>query len=643
MIRSIFHHHATAISLTLILAILSLTACGGSDAPSGSGAAAGTAINGTVAGPGGAIAKATSPSKSWFASLFQVAEAFAQQVTGWSAVPNATVRVFRIDIDGKPLGATLIAPVTTAADGSFSLTLPTGTVLDSTLVAQVENDAAINGPVDVGTPNTYSALLVNTTVALNPAVEAATRAIVTDLAPLANFSNAEVTQIYSGISTLVAQNPPASNVANVIANFSVAIADAVTATSGTTAVAPVILTNAGFTVPNGIAGTNYSAALVAVGGTGTLTWSLEVGSLPSGVTLGANGQLSGIPQQNGNFSFTVRVADAANPNQFDSEDLTLSIVPAAAPSITTTSPLPNGVVNQAYSKTFAATGGTGALTWTSISALPNGLTLSLGGVLSGTPQTGSEELYNISVTVTDSTTPVAQSDTKPFALTITAAPLPPTITTTSLPNGTVGTSYNQSLAATGGTPPYTWSVLSGSLAPLTLSAAGVISETPTAATTLTFTVRVTDANNLTATQPLSIIITQAGGGGADIDVTNATPASGNTNISGSGITVATSFDTLNGIPVTRVQVDATVGGNQRQVLVYFATTGGAVQAVSYFWGTASLFDNIVYCPVAGCAGVSVNQTTKVITFVNTSLDNNNGPFPPPPDKFATLNGAIQYP
>jgi hypothetical protein len=131
------------------------------------------------------------------------------------------------------------------------------------------------------------------------------------------------------------------------------------------------------------------------------------------------------------------------------------------------------------------------------------------------------------------------------------------------------------------------------------------------------------------------------GGSADIDVTAATPASGTTNISGTGVTVATTFDTLNSVPVTRVQVDATVGGIKRQVLVYFATTGGAVQAVSYFWGTASLFENIVYCPLAGCADVSVNQTTKTITFVNTALDDHDpaGSI----TKVATLNGAIQYP
>lgn len=640
--RTIHLRIQPAVFLLLVLGMVSLTACSGNEAPTGSGGVAGVAVKGTVTGPGGAIAKIPPTSKSWFASLFQVAEAFAQQVTGWTAVPNATVRVFRIDSDGNPVGTTLIAPVTTAADGSFSLTLPTGTVFDSTLVAQVENDPGITDPAAVGTPNTYSAFVVASTITLNPAVEVVTRAIVADPAPLSNFTNSEITQVYSGISNLIAQNPPAPPVdANAVtANFGATITDAVNATSGATAGVPVILT---ITLPNGTAGTAYATALVAVGGTGTLTWSLDPTSapLPAGIILATNGQLSGTPQQNGLFSIKFRVTDGTNPA---TADLILTLAPAAAPSITTTSPLPNGVINQAYSRTFAATGGTGALSWTiTAGTLPSGLTLSLGGILSGTPALGSEGTHPISVTVTDSSTPVAQTETKAFDLTITAAPQPPTITTTSLPNGTVNTAYNQSLAATGGTPPYAWSILSGSVAPLSLSAAGVISGTPTAAKTVTFTVRVKDANNLTAQQTLSVTINPAGGGGgADIDVANATPTSGNTNISGPGVTVTTTFDTLNGVPVTRVQVDGTSGGMKRQVQVYFATGSGTVQAVNYSWGTTNLNENIVYCPAAGCTGVSINTTTKEIFFTNTALDN-HGPVPPT-TKFATISlGGIQYP
>jgi hypothetical protein len=88
----------------------------------------------------------------------------------------------------------------------------------------------------------------------------------------------------------------------------------------------------------------------------------------------------------------------------------------------------------------------------------------------------------------------------------------PTVTTTSLPNGTVGTAYSQTLTAAGATP-ITWSIDTGSLpGGLTLSNAGVISGTPTTANTFTFTVKATNATG-SGTKSLSITITSIGGGG----------------------------------------------------------------------------------------------------------------------------------
>jgi len=83
-----------------------------------------------------------------------------------------------------------------------------------------------------------------------------------------------------------------------------------------------------------------------------------------------------------------------------------------------------------------------------------------------------------------------------------------TIQTTSLPPGTVSTPYSQTLQLANGTSPYTWSLSAGALpAGFGLSAAGVISGTPTAAGTANFTVQVSDLNANTTTQPLSITIT----------------------------------------------------------------------------------------------------------------------------------------
>jgi len=105
-------------------------------------------------------------------------------------------------------------------------------------------------------------------------------------------------------------------------------------------------------------------------------------------------------------------------------------------------------------------------------------------------------------------------------LSVTPGPL--TITTAALPAGTVGTAYSATLAATGGTPPYTWSIASGALPTgLTLAASsGAISGTPTATGTANFTVKVT-AGAQNTTKPLSITVSA---GNSSIWPSNPVPA-----------------------------------------------------------------------------------------------------------------------
>ena len=88
------------------------------------------------------------------------------------------------------------------------------------------------------------------------------------------------------------------------------------------------------------------------------------------------------------------------------------------------------------------------------------------------------------------------------------------ISTTSLPDGIISTAYSQSIQATGGQTPYTWSKTAGNLPPgLILAASGIITGTPTTANTYTFTVQVQDSTTptkLTATRQLSIRVVAAG-------------------------------------------------------------------------------------------------------------------------------------
>jgi hypothetical protein len=82
----------------------------------------------------------------------------------------------------------------------------------------------------------------------------------------------------------------------------------------------------------------------------------------------------------------------------------------------------------------------------------------------------------------------------------------PVITTTSLPNGTKGSNYSQTLSVSGGSAPYTWS-MSGAPSWLSLNVStGIISGKPTSSGTYSFTVKVTDSSGNTATQSLMIKI-----------------------------------------------------------------------------------------------------------------------------------------
>jgi hypothetical protein len=178
--------------------------------------------------------------------------------------------------------------------------------------------------------------------------------------------------------------------------------------------------------------------------------------------------------------------------------------------------LPPSAASTAYSApALAATGGTGALTWSAM-GLPAWLSLSSSGTLSGTPvATGT---WNFIVKVTDSGTPAPQTASQSLSITINGASGGAlAITTTTLASGVVGIPYTASVTVGGGASPYTWSIASGSLpAGLSLSTTtGAISGTPTTvatATTSNFTVTVTDSSSTPQTagpQSLSITINPA--------------------------------------------------------------------------------------------------------------------------------------
>lgn len=200
--------------------------------------------------------------------------------------------------------------------------------------------------------------------------------------------------------------------------------------------------------------------------------------------------------QSGHKGVTLTSSDITNVAAF------LNNPTVTAPLAISTASLPGASLGTAYSQTLAATGGKTPYTWArSSGTLPTGLSLSSSGVISGTPSASGT--FSFTVRVTDA---AAASVTKSLSITVTTGTPALSITTSSLPGGQAGSAYSQTLAATGGSPPYTWSY-NGSLPPgITVTSGGVVSGTPTTAGNYSFTVLAVDTRSATATRALSVTI-----------------------------------------------------------------------------------------------------------------------------------------
>lgn len=261
-------------------------------------------------------------------------------------------------------------------------------------------------------------------------------------------------------------------------------------------------------LPLAAIGVPYRLELKASAGSAPYTWKKKkkkkFGIIPDGLVLAPEGILSGTPTTQGTYNFTIRVTDVSGKTA--SKSLTIEVGPPPPPLDIRTASLPNATVSLLYNASLEASGGIGPYTWLLDSgALPEGLAMTPEGVISGRPiQAGS---IAFTVRVRDS---IGTSTVKALFIIVFVPPPPLVIQTVQLPETSAERPYTQTLQATGGVPPYTWSLASGSLGTgLNLSADGVLSGTPESPGTLVFVVRVTDSAQQSITRTLAINIKPA--------------------------------------------------------------------------------------------------------------------------------------
>ena len=325
------------------------------------------------------------------------------------------------------------------------------------------------------------------------------------------------------------------------------------------------------TLPTGVVNVNYtSPAFTASGGSGSgYTFALATGSI-SPLSLGAStGVISGAPTTAETLQFTVKVTDSlGNTATTGQLSITVNQVLAITPPV-----MPTGVVNVNYtSPAFTASGGSGtgysfAVATGSLSPLTIG---SSTGIITGTPTTATT--LQFTVKVTDSQGDTATSNALNITIYPTLAITPPT-----LPAGVVNASYTSpAFTASGGSGTgYTFSVVSGSLAPLSIgSSTGIITGAPTTSGTLQFTIKVTDSvgNTVTSSQlsitvngPLAITPPTLATGVVNVSYTS--PAFNASGGSGTGYTFAVASGSLSPLTI----------GSSTGVISGTPTTTGTLQ------------------------------------------------------------------
>ncbi len=339
---------------------------------------------------------------------------------------------------------------------------------------------------------------------------------------------------------------------------------------------------------------------VAATGTAPLTYQWKKNSVAMS---GANSSSYTTPattSSDNGAQFTVVVSNAAGNVTSGSAMLTVSAA-AVAPSITAQPASQTVTVGQTATFSVAATG-TAPLTyqWKKNSVAMSGATSS---TYTTPATTASDNGTKFSVVVSNA---AGNATSTAATLTVNVASTLQ-ITTSQLSGGFVAGGYSATLAATGGSAPYSWSLASGSLPNgLTLSSAGVLSGTPSLAGSFSFSVQVKDASSATASRNFSINIASPS---PSVSITS--PASGSS-VSG---TVSVSGTASDSVSITSVQV-AVDGGN------YSPASGTNTWSFNLNTNSLSNGAHSLTAQVTDAAGISATSSALSLTVNNGSTASN---------------------
>ena len=234
-------------------------------------------------------------------------------------------------------------------------------------------------------------------------------------------------------------------------------------------------------VPSGAVGTAYTHTFVATGVPSTMTYSLGTGSTPPGLTLGADGVLSGSPTTSGTYTFEVVASNGVNPDAVRSVTMLVGTPPVFSPTT-----VPNATRTLYYEHPFEAIGDPSTIVYgvDDETALPPGLSVSAEGYLLGTPTASGT--FGFVITASNGVGPVSL---RPVTLVVDEPVAPAFVEAAPSLSATLGVLYPTYTFVASGFPAPSFTV-TGALPPgLNFTGAGELSGTPSLAGSFTFTVR----------------------------------------------------------------------------------------------------------------------------------------------------------